>query len=174
MAGYLLSHDLGTSADKATLYTPEGELLGSSLASYPVEYSLGGRGAEQDPALWWEAFCCNNRALLKGIDPADVAAVSVSGQMMACLPVNKAGEPLRPCMIWADTRSEEEEKALKEALGFEAYYGITGNAPSAAYTAEKILYLKKHEPEIFKQAHLISGTGYTHDGIPHERLFQDR
>ena len=108
MAKYLLTHDLGTSSDKATLYAANGELLAHSEQSYPVYYAEGGIFAEQDAVDWWNAFCNNNRILLKDRNPGEVAAVAISGQMMACLPVNKQGIPLRRCMIWADGRAGKE------------------------------------------------------------------
>ena len=89
MAKFLLTHDLGTSSDKATLYALNGELVAHSEQSYPVHYAQGGLCAEQDAEDWWQAFCTNNRILLQGRDPKKVAAVAVSGQMMACLPADK-------------------------------------------------------------------------------------
>ena len=70
MAKYLLTHDLGTSSDKATLYAANGELLAHSEQSYPVYYAEGGIFAEQDAVDWWNAFCNNNRILLKDRNPA--------------------------------------------------------------------------------------------------------
>ena len=153
MAKFLLTHDLGTSSDKATLYALNGELVAHSEQSYPVHYAQGGLCAEQDAEDWWQAFCTNNRILLQGRDPKKVAAVAVSGQMMACLPVDKEGKPLRRCMIWADGRAKEEYGYIASKVGEREFYSITGNNPSANYTAPKILYLKKHELHVFEAAH---------------------
>lgn len=153
MAKYLLTHDLGTSSDKATLYAANGELLAHSEQSYPVYYAEGGIFAEQDTVDWWNAFCNNNRILLKDRNPGEVAAVAISGQMMACLPVNKQGIPLRRCMIWADGRAGKENERIESVVGKDRFYSITGNAPSANYTAPKVLYLKEHEPAVFEAAY---------------------
>ena len=153
MAKYLLTHDLGTSSDKATLYAANGELLAHSEQSYPVYYAEGGIFAEQDAVDWWNAFCNNNRILLKDRNPGEVAAVAISGQMMACLPVNKQGIPLRRCMIWADGRAGKENERIESVVGKDRFYSITGNAPSANYTAPKVLYLKEHEPAVFEAAY---------------------
>lgn len=152
MPHYLLAHDLGTSADKATLFDSNGTLIASSEQSYPVSYCCSGLGVEQDANAWWDAFCRNNRAVLAGRNPRDVAAVAISGQMMACLPIDQDGIPLRPCMIWADRRSEAEAIYLQEKITARTYYTITGNCPSANYTAEKVLYLKRHEPDVWERA----------------------
>ena len=89
MKEYLLAHDLGTSGDKATLFTTEGELVDSEIESYPVHY-YNGNWAEQDAEDWWNAFCASTRKLLArtGIQPERIRAVSFSGQMMGCLCVD--------------------------------------------------------------------------------------
>lgn len=67
MKEYLLAHDLGTSGDKATLFTTEGELVDSEIESYPVHY-YNGNWAEQDAEDWWNAFCASTRKLLARTD----------------------------------------------------------------------------------------------------------
>ena len=150
MGKFLLTHDLGTSSDKAALYALDGTLIAHSEQSYPVYYAKGGLCAEQDAEDWWQAFCLNNQVLLRGRDPREIAAVAISGQMMACLPVDRQGKPLRRCMIWADGRAKEECAYIASTVGEKAFYSITGNNPGANYTAPKILYLKRHEPHIFE------------------------
>ena len=88
MERYILAHDLGTSGNKATLYALDGSLVKSFVASYPLSVSEANT-AEQDANDWWRAVCESTRALLSEIDPADIAAVSFSGQMMGCLCVDK-------------------------------------------------------------------------------------
>ena len=150
MGKFLLTHDLGTSSDKAALYALDGTLIAHSEQSYPVYYAKGGLCAEQDAEDWWQAFCLNNQVLLRGRDPREIAAVAISGQMMACLPVDRQGKPLRRCMIWADGRAKEECAYIASTVGEKAFYSITGNNHGANYTAPKILYLKRHEPHIFE------------------------
>ena len=65
---YLLAHDIGTSGNKATLFTVEGELVKSAVVSYQVDYQAGGR-AEQNPLDWWNAVCESTREITKEIDP---------------------------------------------------------------------------------------------------------
>jgi len=151
MDQYLIAHDLGTSASKATLFDSKGNLIATSETSYPTHFTLDGRGAEQNPEDWWNAFCRNNRALMAHADNGRVEAVAVSGQMMACLPMSSDGQVLHPCMIWADNRAEEETQELVRAIGVAEYYRCTGNCPSANYTAAKVMWLKKHKPEIYEK-----------------------
>ena len=74
MGKFLLTHDLGTSSDKAALYALDGTLIAHSEQSYPVYYAKGGLCAEQDAEDWWQAFCLNNQVLLRGRDPREIAA----------------------------------------------------------------------------------------------------
>ncbi len=154
---YLLAHDIGTSGDKAVLYDTEGRLIASKLADYPLDSRPGGF-AEQNPVDWWDAAVHTTRALLAdaarlGITPRDIAAVSFSGQMMGCVCVDKQGSPLRPAMIWADMRASEEEAALRERIDPLDYYRLTGHRLSSAYSAFKLMWLKKHEPDVYARTY---------------------
>ena len=84
MPQYLLAHDLGTSGNKATLYTTEGELVGSQIYSYDTHVSHA-NWVEQNPDDWWKAVCVTTKNLVSSIDVKEIAAVSFSGQMMGCL-----------------------------------------------------------------------------------------
>lgn len=152
MPRYLLSHDIGTSADKATLFTLDGQIVKSALSPYPVHY-FNGNWAEQDAMDWWRAFCRGNRAVLEGVDPSEVAALSVSGQMMGCLPVDREGNPLRNVIIWTDGRAENETELLKSKVRLESFYNIVGIRPSPNFTVEKVMWLMSHEPDVYEKAH---------------------
>ena len=93
MRRYLLAHDVGTSSNKATLFTVEGALVRSHTSPYGTRY-FNHSWAEQSPQAWWQAVCQSTEALLQGIDAAEIAAVSVSGQMMGCLCVDRNGTSL--------------------------------------------------------------------------------
>ena len=152
MAKYLLSHDIGTSADKATLFTFDGTILRSRLESYPVHY-FNANWAEQDAEDWWKAFCKNNHAILEGLDPAEVAAISLSGQMMGCLPLDRDCKPIRPSIIWTDGRATKEAAALEEKVRLQSFYNIVGIRPSANFTIEKVMWLMEHEPGTYEKTY---------------------
>ncbi len=149
---YLLAHDLGTSGDKAVLYTLDGTVVAQATMNYPTHYPFE-RAAEQDPKDWWAAFCAATKQLLSSaaIAPGDILALSFSAQMNSCLPVDGNGQALRPAMIWADQRAKEEAKALEDALGLDRLYQLTGQRISASYGIAKMMWLKKHEMEVYKQ-----------------------
>lgn len=112
---YILAHDLGTSGNKATLFSESGLLIASRTAAYPTDYASGNR-AEQNPHHWWKAIVDTTQALLELVSPNDIAGVALSGQMMGCLCVDKDGNPLRPHMLYCDQRSQEEEAKLTEKI----------------------------------------------------------
>ncbi|MHC1695987.1 MAG: xylulokinase [Eubacteriales bacterium] len=156
MSQYILAHDLGTSGNKAVLYRSDGTLAGSVLCEYPTEYPHEG-WAQQDSADWWRAVCSSTSTLLDmtGIPARDIAAVSFSGQMMNCLPLDRDGEPLRKSIIWADVRASEQADRMKSIIGMRELYGIAGSRLSSSYAAAKILWLRDNEPDIYKRTHKI-------------------
>ncbi len=113
MTQYLLAHDLGTSGDKATLFTTDGEMIQSETVSYKTLYPQD-NWAEQNPKDWWAAICGATRALIKNIDPGSIEAVSFSGQMMGCLCVDQKGNPLRNSIIYCDSRGVQEAESLSK------------------------------------------------------------
>ena len=145
---YLIAHDLGTSGNKATLYSADGRIINSRVYSYDVQIT-NGTWAEQDPEDWWRAVCETTKELIAEIDPKDIAAVSFSGQMMGCLCVDANGNPLRNSIIWADLRSEKEEQFVRSQIAERDFYRITGHRISPAYSGFKFLWLKNNEPEIY-------------------------
>ncbi len=148
MAVYLLAHDLGTSGNKASLFTEDGALVKSMTCSYGLDVK-NGNWAEQNADDWWQAVCDSTKALLEGINPAEVAGVSFSGQMMGALCVDSEGNPLRPAIIWADMRATEIISELHEKIDDLTYYKLTGHRMSASYSAAKLAWVKRYEPEIY-------------------------
>ena len=142
MAELILAHDLGTTGNKASLFDTEGSLLRSAFAGYATSYPQPG-WAEQDPAVWWQAVVGSTQELLRQSPPRlaarDVKAISFSGQMMGCLPVDPSGRPLSASIIWADQRAEGEAALIRQRVGAAQLYEITGHRASSNYTAAKTL-----------------------------------
>jgi len=150
MASYILAHDLGTSGNKATLYTREGELVASRTVPYDTRY-FNGNWAEQDPEDWWRAICLSTRQLLHGARSlaSDVAVVALSGQMMGCTPVDRDGAALRPSILYCDQRATAETCALLSGIEMVDFYRIVGHRASASYPLEKLMWVRDHEPAIY-------------------------
>lgn len=160
MCKYFIAHDLGTSGNKASLFTTEGKLVCSHTAPYDVHF-FHGNYAEQNPEDWWQAVITSTRKITENIPAQDILAMSFSAQMQCCLIVDENGAPLRPAIIWADQRAEEERKLLEEKIGFDRMYEITGHRVSASYSLAKLMWIKKHEPSLYaKTAYMLQAKDY--------------
>lgn len=154
MPKYLLAHDLGTSGNKATLFTTDGLLIKSSVSSYGTHY-FNGNWAEQNPDDWWRAVCLSTKSLVRDIEVADICAVSFSGQMMGCLCLDKQGTPLHNSIIWADMRAQEAEKLIIDTIGDREFFRITGHRPGASYSLAKLLWLRENKREVYDKTYKI-------------------
>ena len=152
MGKYILAHDLGTSGNKATLFSENGDLVASYTCPYPTDFREG-NWAEQNPADWWKAICQTTKALLEKVSSSDIVGVALSGQMMGCLCVDRNGNPLRPHMLYCDQRSLKEEAFLAEKIDPYHFYEITGHRISASYSIEKLLWVKNNEPDVFRSTY---------------------
>ncbi len=152
MSRLLLAHDLGTTGNKATIFSEEGKLVDSASHEYPTEYAPGGF-VEQDPERWWESVCATTRQLMARHDPGRVAAISFSGQMMGCLCVDKNGVPLRKHILYSDQRSTVQERVFREKGGADEIYRITGHRASASYGAAKLMWVRDNQPDMYKKTH---------------------
>lgn len=148
----ILAHDLGTSANKATLFSEDGKLVASATHPYQSDFLPGGV-AEQNPEDWWTAVCASTQMLLETQDASRVAAIAFSGTMMGCLCVDKNGVPLRKHMMYCDQRATKQADEFIEKAGDEAIYRISGNRPSAAYCAAKYMWVKENQPDIYRNTH---------------------
>ncbi len=152
MKPYLLAHDLGTSGNKATLFTVDGRLVASRTCPYETRY-FHGNWAEQDPADWWRAVATTTQQLVAEIDPAEIACVALSGQMMGCTPVDREGNPLRPSILYCDQRAEAQAGRILDAIDPPEFYRIVGHRVSASYSLEKLMWIKDHEPDVYRRTY---------------------
>jgi len=154
MKSYVLAHDLGTTGNKATLYDREGRLAGSAFYAYDTAYAHTG-WAEQNPEDWWQAVCASTRDLLARtrVHADEVACIVFSGQMMGCVPLDETARPLRQAIIWADQRAVDQERWVGERVPPQEVYRITGHRLSASYSLCKILWLRDHQPDVYRAAY---------------------
>ncbi len=152
-ADLLLGIDIGTTGAKAALYDRAGHLRGLGQAEYPTRHIRPG-WVEQSPEDWWQAACAAIRQALAapGVAAERVAGLAVSAQAPALLPLDRTGRPLRPALIWMDRRAGAEAQELAARLGAGRIEQITGNRPDPFYVAAKLLWLRRHEPDIFAAA----------------------
>jgi xylulokinase len=150
----ILGLDIGTSAVKALLVDRQQGVLAST--SLPLEISRPAHGwSEQDPSDWvtatFEAFSNLQRDAPEAF--VRVRAIGMSGQMHGAVVVDARGTPLRPAILWNDARAEAECDELLAA--FPELPDVAGVLPMAGLTAPKLVWLRKHEPEVFKAIHKV-------------------
>ena len=146
----IIAHDLGTTGNKASLHHDDGRLAASTTVAYPAHFAAGGI-AEQDPQDWWDAVAQATRDLLArtGTAPAEVQGMVVSGQMMGAVLLGADGAPVRPAIIWADTRSGTQQRELEQALGAEHAYELLGHRLNPTYSIEKVMWVRDNEPDVW-------------------------
>ncbi len=154
MKSYLMGIDIGTSACKVAVFGG-GRLIACTMASYRVFYPHPG-WVEQNADEWWQGVCAAiNELFSKGISPSDIAAVGIDGQGWSAIAVDQGGSVLAPTPIWMDTRAAGLCKEVVQQIGLDAIFKVSGNPFSPSYTLPKVLYWKKHHPDILKKASKI-------------------
>ena len=156
MSTLLLGVDIGTSSCKTALFDADGRAVAQGGSEYPVSYPRKG-WAEQDPRDWWDGVCRAVREMISGngINPSDIAGIGVDGQSWSAIALDGAGEVLCPTPIWTDTRSAEICRETLERLPQEKLFALCGNPPQPGYTWPKILWYRRHRPEVFAAAKKI-------------------
>jgi len=132
----------------------DGKVLASASQAYDLIPDLPAGAKEQHPHTWREATASAIRQGLRQAKAvaADVVAIGVSGQQHGFVPLDSQGEVIRPAKLWCDTSTAAECDEIMEKLGgFKKTIKLLGNAVLPGFTASKILWLKKREPENYKQ-----------------------
>lgn len=145
---YYIGVDLGTSAVKLLLMDSEGKIRNIVSREYPLYFPHPG-WSEQKPEDWYTQTMEGIRELLQDTDKSQVAGISFGGQMHGLVILDKEDRVIRPAILWNDGRTFEETEYLNEVVGREKLSGYTANIAFAGFTAPKLLWLKKHEPDHF-------------------------
>ncbi len=152
MQKYILTQDIGLFSCKAALFSVNGTLIKSNVVHYSPQNSNEG-WAWQSPDLWWSAFCQNCRILLANIPAKSVVGVSMCGQMMGCLPVDKDLHPICDSITWDDRRSSRQVMQIERQLGNETIHKITGTCIGDSFSLPKVLWIKQNRPDIYEKAY---------------------
>jgi len=150
-----LGLDLGTSAIKALLVDPDGQVRGVGSAEYPVHHPQPGY-AEQDPNEWWAATVAAVRQAT-GWAPAGsrVAGIGLAGQMHGTVLLGDNDLPVAPAIIWADGRSWRQVAEVTERVGAERLIEIAGSALATGFQAATIAWLRKERSSLWWRAHRV-------------------
>lgn len=156
---YLLGYDIGSSSIKASLIDSDTGIIAGSATSPNQELKIQSRKpgwAEQNPDVWWDHIVKATHQLLEqiDIDSEQISAIGITYQMHGLVAVDQNGRPLRPSIIWCDSRAADiGNRAFKE-LGRESSLENYLNSPGN-FTASKLKWVQENEPEIYKQIHKI-------------------
>ncbi|HEU5159342.1 MAG TPA: xylulokinase [Streptosporangiaceae bacterium] len=136
--------DSSTQSTKIVLCRAEdGVVVDQAAAPHPD-------GTECDPRHWWEALEKAGGGLLR-----QAAAVAVAAQQHGMVVLDGTGEVIRPALLWNDTRSAPQARALTEEFGARAWATRTGSVPVASFTVTKLRWLAEHEPEHAKRTETV-------------------
>ncbi|MGR3502020.1 xylulokinase [Pseudaestuariivita sp.] len=148
-----LGLDLGTSGLRVLLVSEDGTALASSEAHYDVAHPHSG-WSEQDPNAWVTACDAALRSLAQShaSELKDVLALAISGHMHGAVLVDETGTPLRPCILWNDTRSHAEAAELDAMADVRE---LSGNIVFPGFTAPKLVWVARNEPDIFARTVMV-------------------
>ena len=145
----LVGLDVGTTGVKAIAITLEGEVVSSATEGYPLQTPRPG-WSEQDPEDWLRA---SKRALAHlGVDES---RIGLSGQMHGLVCLDEHDRVLRPAILWNDQRTGTECTEIEDGVGLERLISLTGNRAIPGFTAPKLLWLRRHEPEVYSRIRRI-------------------
>ena len=136
--------DCSTQATKVLVVDPDdGRVVASGRAPHEVTGTGGAR--ETDPEVWWEAL---RTALAETGRAGEVGAISVAGQQHGLVVTDDEGRPLRPAVLWNDTRSAPDAAELRDALGADAWAERVGVVPVPSFTVTRWAWLRRTEPDV--------------------------
>ena len=142
--------DLGTSAVKLLLMDSQGNIQKVVSKEYPLYFPNPG-WSEQDPEDWWTQTLTGLKELIADVDKTQVAGISFGGQMHGLVILDAQDRVIRPAILWNDGRTQEECDYLNQTIGKDKLSAYTANIAFAGFTAPKLLWLRRHEPEHFAQ-----------------------
>lgn len=146
--------DLGTSAVKLLLMNEAGHIEKIVSREYPLSFPHSG-WSEQNPYDWYDKTLDGLKELLSECDKSLVDGISFGGQMHGLVTLDAQDEVVRPAILWNDGRTTEETAYLNEQIGRERLTGYNANIAFAGFTAPKILWMQKNEPDLWAKVKKI-------------------
>jgi xylulokinase len=140
----LIGLDVGTTSLKGVAITEDGTVEARASADYALEMPQPG-WTQQDPDDWWQAA----EAVLARLGGGRANGIAVTGQMHGLVALDGSGRPLRPAILWNDGRAAEECREIERRIGPERLVELTSNRATTGFTAPKLLWMQRHEPELF-------------------------
>jgi len=151
---YFIGIDLGTSAVKLLLVDEQGRIEREVTKEYPLSFPHPG-WSEQNPEDWWKAVQHGVLQLTEHIDKSAVRGIGVGGQMHGLVALDEDDAVIRPAILWNDGSTGEEVAYLNETIGKDRLSALTANIAFAGFTAPKLLWMRRNEPENFARIRKI-------------------
>jgi xylulokinase len=161
----LVGLDVGTTGVKALAVSPDGEVLARAERGYDLSSPQPG-WSEQDPEDWWRAA----QDALGALAVPEIAGIGLAGQMHGLVVLDAEDRPLRPAILWNDQRTAAECAEIEARVGLERLLALTGNRALTGFTAPKLLWLARHEPDAYARiAHVLLPKDYVRFRLTGER-----
>lgn len=163
MKSYIVSHDIGTSSDKAVLVDFDGNVIAEEIEEYPTYYPRPS-WVEQNPEDYWQAVVKTTKNLIENnkIDKKDVKGLIFSTQAMGLIPVNNSGKPLYNNITWVDGRAQKQAQSLMRRVGGKKIFKLfAGTEIMGKDVVAKIRWLKEERPDIYNHTkYFLDVNGY--------------
>src|SRR5215212_5423236 len=147
---YVIGCDVGSQGTKAILLSRTGEFVGEAYEGYPIDYPHP-LWAEQPVEVWLHALVLTVRRLLfeSGVPARNVRALGLAAQVDGVIPIDRNGQPLHPAMIWMDRRATAQCERVRQSLGDEQIFRLTGLNLDPSHVAPKIRWLADRQPQVY-------------------------
>ena len=163
--GTVVGIDVGTSAVKAIAVGEDGTVRERREIAYPLATPRPG-WSEQDPEDWWRA----TEQALDGLVDGEISGIGLSGQMHGLVTLDSSDAVIRPAILWNDQRTQAECDEIEAKVGLDRLIELTGNRALTGFTAPKLLWLRKHEPDAYARiAHVLLPKDYVRLRLTGER-----
>jgi len=160
MAAHTIGIDVGSQSIKGCLLDPDGDVVAVGRRGCAMSHPASG-WAEQDPAEWHVglASVVNETLERAGVAGREVGQLGLACQVDGVVPVDRAMRALRDAVIWLDRRATAEAAALAERVGRRELFELTGLNCNATHTAPKMMWLRDHEPELYRESRWLPAVG---------------
>ncbi len=150
---YVIGCDVGSQGTKAVLLSTAGEYVCDAYEGYAIDYPHP-LWAEQSVEYWLHALTLTVRRLLfeGGVAPGNVRALSLATQVDGVIPIDLNGQPLHPAIIWMDRRASAQCEHIRQYLGDEQIFRLTGLNLDPSHVAPKIRWLADQKPHVYERA----------------------
>ncbi|MBS3821873.1 MAG: xylulokinase, partial [Phycisphaerae bacterium] len=154
---YYLGLDIGTSGTKSLIMNAKAEVIATATVEHPISAPKPG-WSEQNPIDWWDSACKATRKVIKtaDIDGKAIKGVGLSGQMHGLVILEKAGEVIRPSLIWNDQRTGKQAADIEANVGGrKKLIKLVGNMAQTSFTLTKLLWVRENEPKHYDRTAMM-------------------